>query len=62
MLTYHKYPGEDWPREEFAEQSMQLAGGETVAMRLAERGTRLSHGLWVRQVRKLSSGANRRRF
>jgi hypothetical protein len=25
-------------------------------MKLAERGTRLSNGLWVRQVRKLSAG------
>ncbi len=54
VLSYHKYPGEDWPAEEFIERPVTLAGGEPVAMRLAERGTRLSNGLWVRQVRKLS--------
>jgi hypothetical protein len=54
VLTYHKYPGEDWPVEEFREMRVPLVSGEQVPMRLAERGTQLSHGLWVRQVRKLS--------
>ena len=54
ILTYHKYPGEDWPAEEFSECSVRLAGGQAVAMKLAERGSRLSNGLWVREVRKLS--------
>jgi transposase-like protein len=56
VLTYHKYPGEDWPEEEFREQTVELDGGAVVSMKLAERGTRLSNGLWVRQVRKLSAG------
>jgi len=54
VLTYHKYPGEDWPVEEFREVSVPLVSGERTPMRLAERGTQLNHGLWVRQVRKLS--------
>ena len=58
VLTYHKYPREDWREEEFREQSVELAGGETLVMRLAERGTRLSNGLWVRQVRRLSEGGH----
>jgi hypothetical protein len=56
VLTYHNYPGEDWPEEEFREQTVELDGGAVVSMKLAERGTRLSNGLWVRQVRKLSAG------
>jgi hypothetical protein len=56
VVTYHKYPGEDWPAEEFSERTVELGGGDVVGMKLAERGTRLSNGLWVRQVRKLSAG------
>ncbi len=39
-LTYHRYPeGEDWRADEFQEQAVQLVSGETVRMKLAERGT-----------------------
>jgi len=38
-LTYHKHPGEDWPREEFFPCQVTLASGACVDMRLAERGT-----------------------
>jgi hypothetical protein len=51
-LTYHKFPGEDWPEEEFAPSQVRLASGEAVTLQLAERGTRLSNGLWVRELRK----------
>ena len=50
------HPGEDWPIEEFGERAVELVGKETVALQLAERGTRLSNGLWVREVRKRSAG------
>ena len=53
-LTYHKFPGEDWFDEEFAPMQVQLPGGETLTMDLAERGSRLSNGLWVRELRKRS--------
>jgi hypothetical protein len=53
ILSYHKFPGEDWPADEFRDCHVQLAGG-AVTMKLAERGSRLSNGLWVREVRKLS--------
>lgn len=53
-LTYHKYPGEDWPIEEFQTREVKLAHGQTVTMKLAERGTRLSNGLWLREIRKLT--------
>lgn len=39
VLSYHKYPGEDWPVEEFISRAVTLAAGEQVAMRPAERGT-----------------------
>ena len=51
-LTYHKFPGEDWLPEEFFPTTVRLASGEVVTMDLAERGSCLSNGLWVREVRK----------
>jgi len=53
-LTYHKFPGEDWPEEQFTPVQARLASGQIVTMDLAERGTRLSNGLWVRELRKLT--------
>lgn len=51
VLTYRKYPGEDWPAGEFVLRQVRLHSGETVARELAERGTCLSNGLWVKEVR-----------
>lgn len=51
ILTYHKYPSEDWPAGEFARRQVRLHTGEAVERELAERGTRLSNGLWVSEVR-----------
>jgi hypothetical protein len=53
-LTYHKFPGEDWPGDEFTSAQVRLPSGEVVTMDLAERGTCLSNGLWVRELRKLT--------
>ena len=58
ILTYHKFPKEDWRNEEFLTQSVELVGGETVELKLAERGTRLSNDLWVREIRKLNEGGH----
>lgn len=55
VLTYHKYPQENWPAEEFTTQSVRLPTGEVVQRTLAERGTQLSNGLWMREVRERSS-------
>jgi hypothetical protein len=52
--TDHKYPGEDWPVSEFAEQVVELAHGESVRMQLAERHTRLGKDVRVREIRKLT--------
>lgn len=56
-LSYHRYPEGEWAAEEFQEQVVKLASGETVWMKLAERGTRVGKrpGLWVREVRKVAS-------
>src|SRR5207245_757194 len=48
ILTYHKFPKQDWPVEEFTAHRVQLASGQAVTMKLAERGTRLYTTLWVR--------------
>jgi len=53
-LGYHKYPGADWPEDEFQARQVKLANGQVADMRLAERGTRLNNGLWVREFRKLT--------
>ncbi|TXL06366.1 hypothetical protein BMR07_07495 [Methylococcaceae bacterium CS1] len=53
-LTYHKYPGENWPEEEFLPYAVTLSSGEQTQLNLAERGHCLSNGLWVREIRKLS--------
>jgi hypothetical protein len=58
ILSYHKYPGEDWPTTEFTACTVRLAGGEEAAMKLAERGTQLSNRLWLREVRKLSDSGH----
>ena len=54
VLTYHKYPGENWPGQEFSVHSVRLPTGEVVERELAERGTQLSNGLWLREVRERS--------
>jgi hypothetical protein len=53
-LTYHKYPGENWPEEEFHSYQVTLPSGEQTDYKLAERGHCLSNGLWVREIRKLT--------
>jgi hypothetical protein len=58
ILTYHKFPQDDWRSEEFAAYSVELAGGETVTLKLAERGARLSNNLWLRELRKLTDSGH----
>jgi hypothetical protein len=57
-LTYHKFPGAPWPEEEFSATRVRLPNGEIVTMDLAERGTCLSNGLWVRELRKRTDTAH----
>src|ERR1019366_613097 len=58
LLSYHKFPRDDWGSEEFATHSVEVAGGETVTMKLAERGVRLSNNLWLREIRKLTDSGH----
>jgi hypothetical protein len=58
ILTYHKFPRGDWPVEEFTAHRVQLAGGQPVTMKLAERGTQLSNKRWVREIRKLTDSGH----
>ncbi len=58
ILTYRKFPQDDWRIEEFATHSVELAGGEAVTMKLAERGARLSNNLWLREIRKLTANGH----
>ena len=51
VITYHKFPDDDWAAAEFAPTSVTLIHGETVTLDLAERGTRLSNGMWLREIR-----------
>jgi hypothetical protein len=53
-LSYHKYPGPDWPEKEFGSMSVRLAAGQVETMRLAQRRTVLSNGFEVREIRYLS--------
>jgi hypothetical protein len=58
ILTYRKFPQDDWRSEEFAAHSVELAGGQTVTMKLAERGVQLSNQLWLREIRKLTDSGH----
>jgi len=58
LLTYHKFPKDDWSAEEFSSHSVTLAwrsGHDEVA----ERGSRLSNNLWVREIRRLTTAATK---
>ncbi len=60
-MTYHKYPKKDWKEEEFEETSVTLVSGETVKMKLAERGSFIGNkkdGVWVKEVRKLTDSGH----
>lgn len=51
VITYHKFPGDLWSDFEFQKHRVNLINSEEVELDLAERGTRLSNGLWVREIR-----------
>jgi len=53
ILTYHKHPGPDWSEGEFSPRALTHPNGESSTLLLAERGTCLSNGLWVRELRRL---------
>ena len=54
-MTYHKFPKEDWPQEEFKTYTVQLPHGEMTTYQLAERGTYFQkEKYWLREIRKLT--------
>jgi len=57
-ITYHKYPKEDWELQEFTPQIIRTVAGNLVEVNLAERGTKLSKTLWVREIRRLSENGH----
>jgi hypothetical protein len=52
--TYNKYPKDNWPPGEFHDVAVAMPHGNEVVMALAERGTRMRNGLWMREIRKRS--------
>jgi len=57
VITYHRYPKDDWPEEEFREETVELVRGVEVQLKLAEREILLSRKkLPVREVRRLAEG------
>lgn len=57
-LSYHKYPGDDWPATEFTPRTVNLVSGQSEEMLLAERDTLLGKKLRVREIRKLSQSGH----
>lgn len=53
-MTYRKYPGEAWPESEFRECQVKMSYGYEIKMLLAQRDIKLSNGLGVREIRKLT--------
>jgi len=55
VITYAKRckRTEHWPVEEFIAREVRLINGQSVSMRLAERGVPLSNKFWIREVRHL---------
>ncbi len=60
-LTYHKHPVGNWPESEFVQQTFAMPAGESVTMKLAQRGSLIGTGkeqLWVKEVRKLTDSGH----
>lgn len=60
-ITYHKHPAGDWPESAFVEQAVCMPRGETVTMKLAERGSLVGTApdtIWLREVRKLTESGH----
>jgi hypothetical protein len=60
-ITYHKHPSGDWPESSFIEQQVCMPRGETVTLKLAERGSLVGTApctIWLREVRKLTESGH----
>lgn len=59
--TYKKYPGKDWPRDTFTEQTVRFHSGENVVMKLAEKKITLGEEgeeVVLREIRKLTNSGH----
>lgn len=57
--TYRKYAQEEWSGSEFKETESVFANGETVRIKLAERGVYFkSQKIWFREIRKLTDSGH----
>jgi hypothetical protein len=55
VINYHRYPKEDWPEEEFREQTVELVSGVCVKLKMAERKSLLGRKkVVVREIRKMA--------
>jgi prepilin-type processing-associated H-X9-DG protein len=57
-VTYNKLPGEDWPVSEFSECAVAMPQGQEIRIKLAERGVKMSSGIWMREIRKLTESGH----
>lgn len=57
-VTYNKYPGEDWPQDEFVEEEVVFKNGEKLVMQVAERRLVHSELTWIREIRKLTKSGH----
>jgi hypothetical protein len=46
VINYHRYPKEDWPEEEFREETVELVSGVSMKLMLAERKSVLGRNKW----------------
>ncbi len=56
-ISYQKNVTDSWHDAEFSDATVPMPNGETIEMKLAERGTYLGQpkdGIWIREVRKLT--------
>ena len=58
VLSYHKFPGANWPDAEFTAREVILVHGEKVTLHLAERGSLLRNGLWAREIRERTASGH----
>jgi len=60
-ITYHKHPEKDWLESDFTEQVVDMPNGESVTIKLSERGSLVGtkgKEVWMREVRKLTKSGH----
>jgi len=58
-MTYHKFPQENWSKEEFKSYQVQLPHGGNATYLLAERGTYfVKEKYWLREIRRLTDSGH----